>query len=53
MQKSFTVELKQDPNSEDLLLDLPQEIVNQLQLKEGDTLQWNESGNGGFILSKK
>lgn len=49
----FTVELRRDPNSDDLLLDLPPEIVKQLQLKDGDILLWNESGNGEFILSKK
>ncbi len=51
--QSFTVELRQDQNSDDLLLDLPPEIVEQLQLKDGDILLWNESSNGKFILSKK
>lgn len=49
----FTVELRQDPNSDDLLLDLPPEIVEQLQLKDGDILIWNESSNGEIILRKK
>jgi uncharacterized membrane protein (UPF0127 family) len=53
MSKVFTVELKPIPDSEDLMLELPQEVVDQLQLKDGDTISWTDLGDGSFRLSRK
>lgn len=52
MEKTFVVQLQQIFNSEDFILPIPEEVVDQLQLNDGDTLIWKDLGNGSFILEK-
>ena len=47
---SWTVELIED--GEDLILPLPQEVLDHLELKEGDTLKWEDVGDGTWSLTK-
>jgi hypothetical protein len=49
----YTVILEEDPETKDLLLPLPEEVLLELKLVEGDVLNWEDAGNGSFILSKK
>ena len=48
---SFTVELIED--GEDLILPLPQEVLDSLDLKEGDTIVWTPQEDGSVFLTKK
>lgn len=51
--KSWTVEVIQDPaNSEDLLLEFPEELLQRAGWKAGDTIVWTIE-NDAVILSKK
>ena len=47
---SWTVTLEQD--GDDLILPLPQEILDALDIKEGDVLEWIEHGNNAIALQK-
>ena len=47
---SFTVELIED--GEDLILPLPQEVLDSLGVKEGDTVNWSVQEDGTVILTK-
>ena len=49
----YTVILEEDPETKDLLLPLPEEVLTELKLVEGDILNWEDAGNGSFILTKK
>ena len=46
----WTVKLEQD--GDDLILPLPQEILDALDIKEGDVLEWIEYGNNAIALQK-
>lgn len=47
----FTVRVEQQ--DDDLILPLPQELLDQLGWDIGDTLVWTKLDNGGYSLSKK
>lgn len=49
----YTITVEEDPDTKDLLLPLPEEVLIELNLVEGDTLTWEDAGNGSFILTKK
>jgi hypothetical protein len=50
----WVVELEEDPDSGDLVLPLPPELLNELGWDVGDTLEWNVDPKGkSFTLSKK
>ena len=51
--KKWTIKLEQDPDGEDLLLPLPQEVMDLLGWKEGDTLIWDDTTDGTYTLRKK
>lgn len=46
----WTVELIED--GEDLILPLPQEVLDQLDAQEGDVLQFLDNGDGSWTLIK-
>lgn len=39
-------------DGEDVILPLPQDIVDELGLKEGDCLEWDVRDNGSVVLRK-
>jgi hypothetical protein len=49
----YIITVEEDPETKDLLLPLPEEVLTELQLVEGDLLLWEDAGNGSFILRKK
>jgi len=49
----YIITVEEDPVTKDLLLPLPEEVLTELKLVEGDVLNWEDAGNGSFILSKK
>lgn len=50
--KSYTVVLEQDHTGE-LLLPLPQELLDAQGWAEGDCLEFSSNGNGGFTIFKQ
>ena len=52
-KRPWTVHLEEDPDTGDLLLPFPSEMLEQLGWAEGDTLTWTVKTNGSIILSKK
>jgi len=49
----WTVTLEQDPESDDLVMPLPQDLLDLLGCQEGDVLIWAQLENGAWSLSKK
>ena len=47
------VTLQEDPTTGELILPLPEEVLEQLGLTIGDTLIWSVESNGSIILSKQ
>ena len=52
-QNSWTLEVQEDPESGDCILQFPPEMLEQVGWKEGDTLVWEQMGDGAWSLSKK
>ena len=53
MNKSWTIEVQEDPTTGDAILDLPPEAMKQAGWKEGDTLNWEDNEDGTVSLIKK
>ena len=51
--KKYTVTVEQDPESQDLLLPFPQELLEELGWESGDTIYWHDNHNGSYTLTKK
>ena len=51
--KNWTVVLEEDPDTGDLIMPIPQEVLNLQGWGEGDTLEWLDQGNGSWQLQKK
>lgn len=50
-QWTITVE-EADDGSGDLILPFPQDFLESAGWKEGDTLDWNDNGDGSWSLTK-
>ena len=51
--KRWTVTLEEDPDTGDLIMPLPQEILDLQGWQEGDVLVWNDNGDGSWSLTRK
>ena len=51
--KSWTVTTEEDPDTGDVILPLPDELLEQIAWEEGDTLEFRDNHDGSFTLSKK
>ena len=49
----YTITLEEDPETQDLIMPLPPELLSQMGWNEGDTLHWTDNEDGSFSLSKK
>ena len=49
----WTITVEEDPETGDLILPLPQDMLDIQGWREGDTLIWNDEGNGSWSLTKK
>jgi hypothetical protein len=49
----WTVILEEDPNTGDLIMPIPQEVLDLQGWSEGDTLEWIDQDNGSWQLQKK
>ena len=50
---SYIVTLEKDPETGDLILPLPEKLLKETGWKTGDTLEWNDNGDGTFSMTKK
>jgi hypothetical protein len=48
-----TLTVQEDPDTGDLFVLFPQIFLDSVGWKEGDTLKWEDQGNGSWTLSKK
>ena len=50
---TWTLEVQEDPDSGELILEFPPELLSQAGWSEGDTLIWKDQGDGSWELTKK
>ena len=50
---SWTLNLEEDPETDDLILTFPPELLEQAGWKEGDELIWKDNQNGSWSLTKR
>jgi hypothetical protein len=50
---NWTVTLEEDSETGDLILPIPQDLLDLQGWAEGDTLEWKDRGNGSWSLEKK
>jgi hypothetical protein len=48
----WTVTVEEDPETGDLILPLPQDLLDMQGWLEGDTLDWTDEGNGSWTIKK-
>ena len=47
-----TVEVRNDPETGDPFIEFPDEFMDKLDWKEGDTLIWEEQSDGSWTVRK-
>ena len=52
-KKSWTLEVKEDPETGDAVLQFPEDLLKATGWQEGDVLDWTDLGNGSWQLRKK
>jgi len=52
-ENKWLLEVQEDPETGDCILEFPPELLETAGWKEGDTLTWEDLGNGAWSLSKK
>lgn len=52
-QTNWTIEVEEDPETGDLILPIPPEIITKLGWKEGDDLVWISNDDGSWYIQKK
>jgi len=51
--KTWTITVQEDPDDpEGAVLQFPDDMMESLRWKEGDTLNWDDQGDGTAILTK-
>ena len=53
MKTIYTVKVEEDPETGELVLPFPDELLEQMGWKEGDTLIWGSSEAGIFVSKKE
>lgn len=53
IDKTWTVTIEEDPETGDLVLPIPEEILFLTGWKEGDELTWDQDKEGNWVVSKK
>lgn len=48
----YTLEVKELPESDDLYIELPPELLDRLGWEENDNLVWIDKGESGFLLKR-
>lgn len=50
--KGWTVTVEQDPETGEIILPLPQELLDRQGWKEGDEFEWINNQDGSWTLEK-
>jgi hypothetical protein len=50
--KNWTVSVEEDPETGDLILPLPPDLLEEAGWKEGDSLNWIDQKDGSWQLKK-
>jgi hypothetical protein len=48
----WTITVDEDPETGDLILPLPEDLLEQAGWHEGDNLEWTDLGDGSWSLTK-
>lgn len=48
----LSLEIKEDPQTGDLYIDIPKDIMEKLEWKEGDTLEWSGNHSTWYVRKK-
>ena len=51
-QLSWTITVEEDPETGDLILPLPADLLVMQNWFDGDTLEWIDNGDGSWSLKK-
>lgn len=49
---SWEVITQEDPETGEVILPIPPELLSRLGWKEGDQLEWKQAENGSWILAR-
>lgn len=49
----YEVFTQEDPDTGDIILPIPPELLERLGWREGDTLEWKQADNGSWVLSRE
>lgn len=52
-QTSWTLETQEDPNTGDIILQFPPDLLEVAGWQEGDVLEWIDNNDGSWTLKKK
>ena len=52
-QTRWTVTVEQDPETGELVLPFPPDMLAQVGWDIGDVVKWNQDEHGNFVLTKK
>jgi len=50
---SYIITLENDPETGDLIMPLPDELLKEAGWQTGDTLDWKDNGDGTYTMTKK
>jgi hypothetical protein len=50
---SWTVTLEEDPDTKELLMPFPPDLLSQMGWDFGDVLIWKDNNDGSYCLTKK
>jgi len=53
LDKTWTITLEEDPETGELILPFPPDLLAESGWKEGDTLEWIDRGDGSWGLEKQ
>jgi len=51
--KSWVITLEEDPDTGDLILPLPDDLLKDAGWAEGDTIEWTDNKNGTWSMKRK
>lgn len=52
MTNKWILDVKEDPETGDSILELPQDLLESAGWQEGDVLEWRDLGDGSWALTK-
>ncbi len=53
MNNKWTITLEEDPETKELVMPFPPDLLAQVGWDFGDTIIWKDEGNGSWTLTKK